>query len=85
MEETPKPKRTYTLAFTQDFGSVCFDVVIEANSLTEAIELASDPENQPEWLLDICEKANDLGIEPDRCIFMDDLTDYPTGEQEEVE
>jgi len=85
MEGTPKPKRTYTLSFTQDFGSVCFDVVIEANSLNEAIELASDPENQPAWLLDLCEKANDLGIEPDRCIFMDDLTDYPTGEQEEVE
>lgn len=75
MEETTKQTKTYDLEFVQDFGSVTFNVEVEASSLQEAIELASDPENQPEWLLEVVSKASDLGIDADGCYFIGDDTE----------
>ena len=83
MEETPKQTRTYTLSFIQDFGSLAFDVEVEATSLQEAIELGREPENQPAWLLEAVSKASDLDIEADGCYFNGDETEYPEGEEEE--
>ena len=83
MEETPKQTKTYDLSFIQDFGSIAFNVEVEATSLAEAIELAREPENQPEWLLEVVSKASDLGIDADGCFFNGDETEYPEGEEEE--
>jgi hypothetical protein len=84
MVEETKKTRTYNLGFVQDFGSIGFTVEVEASSLEEAIELASDPENQPEWLNEAVSKAADLNIEADGCYFLDDETEYDEGEEEEV-
>jgi|688.fasta_scaffold439519_2 hypothetical protein len=60
-------RKTYSLTLIQDFECLQYDVEIQATSLDEAMELATKPENRPDWVKEVISKAEDLGIIEDRC------------------
>ena len=76
MEETTKPLKNYTIEFTQDFGSVSYSVNVKASSFDEAVDLASEEENEPSWIKKLRQKAKDLGIDPDGSFCMSDAEDF---------
>jgi hypothetical protein len=59
--------KTYSLTLIQDFECLQYDVDIKATSLDEAMELATKPENRPDWVKEVIANAEELGIIEDRC------------------
>jgi hypothetical protein len=76
--------KIYRLTLIQDFECLQYDVDIKATSLDEAMELATKPENRPDWVKEVISKAEELGIIEDRCEVWQFRTEVEEEDEEET-
>jgi len=81
MDETPMKK--FKLNFTQDFGSISYSVLVEAESVDEAVSKYHDNMEQyePAWVTKAVETASSVGIDADGLPVFDSEDD--DGEEDE--